>query len=63
MLDGELTLALWEDAENSEAGIFGTYIPERLSDETLRLNLSSGDALTTNMYYDWYEDFERSYEF
>ena len=63
MLDGELTLALWEDAENSEAGIFGTYIPKRLSDETLRLNLSSGDALTTNMYYDWYEDFERSYEF
>lgn len=62
MLDGELTLALWEDAEDSEAGIFGTYIPERLSDKMLRLNLSSGDALTTNMYYDWYEDFERAYE-
>lgn len=63
MLDGELNLTLWEDAEVPEASIFGTYVPELLSEERLRLNLSSGDALTTNMYYNWYDDFELSYDY
>ena len=61
MFDGELNIALWEDYDSIEPAIFGTYIPEILLDGELSLILSSGDALTTNMYYDGYEEFSPAY--
>ena len=57
MAGGELNITLWEDYDSIKPAIFGTYIPEISSDGQLCLELSSGDSLTTNMYYDGYEEF------
>lgn len=57
MAGGELNITLWEDYDSIEPAIFGTYIPEVLPDGALCLTLSSGDSLTTNMYYDGYDEF------
>ena len=57
MAGGELNIVLWEDYESLEPAVFGTYVPELLPDGNLYLELSSGDALTTNMYYDGYDEF------
>ncbi len=61
MAGGELNLTLWEDYESIDPAIFGTYIPEILETGELRLTWSSGDALTTNMYYDGYEEFSPAF--
>ena len=61
MAGGELNLTLWEDYESIEPAIFGTYLPEILETGELRLTWSSGDALTTNMYYDGYEEFSPAF--
>ena len=61
MAGGELNIALWEDYESLEPEIFGTYVPELLPNGNLYLELSSGDALTTNMYYDRYEELSPMY--
>ena len=61
MVGGELNLTLWEDYESIDPAIFGTYIPEILGNGELRLTWSSGDALTTNMYYDGYEEFSPAF--
>lgn len=57
MAGGELNITMWEDYDSIDPAIFGTYLPEILSDGTLSLTHSSGDSLTTNMYYDGYEEF------
>lgn len=61
MAGGELNLTLWEDYESIDPAIFGTYLPEILGTGELRLTWSSGEALTTNMYYDGYEEFSPAF--
>ena len=61
MVRGELNLTLWEDYDSIDPAIFGTYIPEILGTGELRLTWSSGEALTTNMYYDGYEEFSPAF--